>query len=516
MLNDLLTTLPLGIVAIMGCLVLLLDAFSTGKDAVDRRYLGRLSAAGIVAALGVVHMLWGRETQGLHTATFTSMMVMGRFELAAVALILLIGLCVVLMAVDYAPEHGISTGELYGLIHFALFGMMVLATATHMVSLFLGLEIMSISVYVLAAIKRSSPFSAEAGLKYFVLGAFGTGFLLYGIAFAYGETAQLGYAGIAQHLKAGQASGYLVLSLYLLVTAFGFKLALVPFHMWTPDVYEGAPTPVTALMATGVKTAGVLAAARLFVTVFPPSALSGLGPDFFKLLGVLAVVTMTAGNLMALPQRNIKRMLAYSSIAHAGYLLIGIMAAHVAADASADWGRSMGPVLFYLFVYSLANLAAFAVLSMLSGGGSEDMSLDQASGLARSNPAAALVLAMAMLSLAGVPPMAGFFGKFTLFREALRVDGDRFLWLVVVAVLNSVVSVYYYLRVIVHAYMRDAVKNVKIVHGLSLALALLIAAGLTIQAGVFPSRYLKATEQAAKEMSVVPAAAAVPVVAAKP
>ena len=495
MLQDLIATLPIGIVAIMGCIVLLVDAFDETDES---RHLAYLTVAGFVVALIAIYLLWGRGWEGFHTTTFGTMMVMGKFELACCALLSLVGICVALMAADQAEAEGYASGELYALIQFAVFGMMILACSTNLVTLFVGLEVMSISVYILAGIKRSSAFSAEASMKYFVLGAFATGLLLYGLAFLYGETGAFEYWEIFIALgRAGEPSAFMAIALFMIVAAFAFKIALVPFHMWTPDVYEGAPPAITALMATGVKTAAVIAMARLFVIAMPPAALGWMGKNLFDVLAVLAVLTMTVGNLVALRQKNIKRMLAYSSVAHAGYLLIGIMAAHVAAGPeSGTWGNAMGAILFYLFVYALANLAAFAVIGMYTKD-DEDVTLDTVAGMATAHPLGALVLAIGMFSLAGVPPTAGFFGKFALFREALVANSDAFLWLVIVAVLNSVVSVYYYLRVVVYAYMREARRERTLVRGTSLGLALLITAVGTIQVGIFPGRYLKAVDEAA-------------------
>ena len=501
MLNDLIATLPLGILAVMGCFVLLVDVFS--EKGGDRRYLGYLSAGGMALALLATYMLYGRTWGGFESPQFWNMMAMGQFELLSCGVLLLIGLVVCLLCVDHAEDHGFAYGELYALIIFAVFGMMVLVTATNLVTLFVGLEIMSISIYVLAAIKRTSAFSAEAGLKYFVLGAFSSGLLLYGMAFLYGDTGSLSYAGMAAVLSSGAPTDYMDFALFLLVAAFGFKIAAVPFHMWTPDVYEGAPPPITGLMAAGVKTAAVIAMARLFAIALPESVLQWVGNDLFDVLAALAIVTMTLGNLVAIQQRNLKRMLAFSSIAHAGYLLIGVMAVYVAADpAAGTQGAAMGGVLFYLFVYALANLACFAVVTMIAQGEQEEVTLDHVSGMAMKSPMAALVLALGMLSLAGIPPTAGFFGKFALFSDALAVDPDRFLWLVVIAMLNSVISVYYYLRVVVYAYMRDAVREVKKVRGFALAAAFVICGLGTLQVGLFPGRYIGAVDTATADLQV--------------
>ncbi len=454
MLHDLFVTFPIWFVAIIGCFLLLLDTFG---DQGSRRYLGPLSAGGALAAVGVIWLLWGRADLAFETPMFRGMMVMGNLELAACSLLLIIAAVVSLMASDHAEEQGFAHGELYALIHFAVFGMMVMATATHFATLFVGLEIMSIAVYILAAVKRSSPLSAEAGLKYFLLGAFSSGILLYGAAFIYGETAALEYNAIREALAAkAEHSGYLGLGLAMLGVAFAFKIALVPFHMWTPDVYEGAPPPVTALMATGVKAAAVVAMARFFGAALPGTVIGAeLDRDFLNAMSLFAILTILVGNTVALHQTSLKRMLGYSSIAHAGYLVIGVLALHIAPSTS-----GLGALNFYLFTYALANLAVFAVLSWVVRGRDEDATFDSIAGLAKTRPFAAVVLALGMLSLAGVPPTAGFFGKLELFRAALDAEPEgsrRILYLVIAAMLGSVVSVYYYLRVIVYAYFKEPI-----------------------------------------------------------
>ena len=495
MLNDLLATLPIGIAGLTGCFVLLLDAF-TGSSG-DRRYLGRIVAGAMAFALLVIYLQWGRDWVGFETPYFGQMIAMGKFEMGACAVLLLVGLCASLMSVEHGSHHGLAHGEYYALLSFSVFGMMILVSATHLVSLFVGLEVMSISIYVLAAIKRESAFSAEAGFKYFILGAFSTGLLLYGMALLYGATGELSYPGIMLALREGTPGPLVIGAVLLLTAAFSFKVALVPFHGWTPDAYEGAPTPVTALMATGVKTAAVLAMARFFATALPLSALEGLGIDLFKALGILAVVTMTAGNVLALQQRGIKRMLSYSSIAHAGYLLLGVMACHLQSDPYSDaQGRPVGALLYYLFVYSLANLGAFAVVSQLEADGKEHVTLDDLSGLSQGHGLGAAVMAIAMLSLAGIPPTAGFFGKLVLFRDALDANTKAFTWLVIVAVLNSAASVYYYLRVVVAMYMHPARTDrpVRLIRGMAMTAVLVITALGTLQAGIFPSRTLGIAE----------------------
>jgi NADH-quinone oxidoreductase subunit N len=512
MLHDLLATLPIWLTAIVGGLVLLLDAFVPTTDTSDRRYLGHLSAGGSVLSLVCLWLLWG-HTNGFELPMFQNMMALGPIEMASVGVILIITTTVSLMATDHAEEQGFSHGELYALIHFAAFGMMVLATATHMATMFVGLEIMSISVYILAAVKRASPLGAEAGLKYFLLGALASGILLYGMAFIYGESGALDFAGIRAALAAKSGvSGYLGLGLAMVGVAFAFKIALVPFHMWTPDVYEGATPPITAFMATGVKTAGVLAMGRMFSEALPAGVIGeALDKDFVSAMALFAVLTMFVGNTVALHQKDLKRMLAYSSIAHGGYLAVGVLAAHRGDDG-------LGPLVFYLFTYALSNLAVFAVLTMAVKGRRESVELDDVAGLAKTNPFAALVLGVAMLSLAGVPPTAGFFGKLVLFRSALAaesVGSKLFLVLVIAAMLSSVISVYYYLRVVVAAYMEEPKGEPRPAPSRSMLAALVITFIGIIWVGVFPSKAIDASAGASATSAVIaPAAAAAPAVRA--
>ncbi len=515
MLHDLLVTLPIWLTVVVGCFLLLLDTVP-GTEGASKRYLGAISAGGAAASLFAVWLLWGRATGSLDTPMFQLMMTMGTFELAACSVILVITLFVSLMAAEHAEEQGFGHGEFYALIHFGAFGMMVMVTATHLATLFVGLEIMSIAVYVLAAVKRSSPLSAEAGLKYFVLGAFASGILLFGSAYLYGETGQLSYSGIAAALASKtEPTGYLGLALALLGVAFGFKIALVPFHMWTPDVYAGSPPPVAAFMATGVKTAAVIGMARLFAQAMPAEVTGSFQKDFLDGMSLFAILTILAGNAIALHQTSLKRMLGYSSIAHAGYLVIGVMAAH-------RGGGDLGPVLFYLFTYALANLAVFAVITSLVRSASvadEDVTVDHVAGLSRRNPIAALVLAVGLLSLAGVPPTAGFFGKLQLFGAALATDGEgqtRFLWLVCVAMLGSVISVYYYLRVIVAAYMREPEPGQLPAPGRGLALTMALTALATVWVGFFPGQTIAMSAGIIDKPSIATQAPPAPTVAGQP
>jgi NADH-quinone oxidoreductase subunit N len=495
MLADVIATLPLSIVLVTGCLVCLINLVNEG----DNRFLGRITALGFGLSILMSYLLWGREISAFSTGTFGLMMAMGKYEILVCAVLASIGLVVALLSADEGADSDCKLGSHYALLNFAVLGMMVLASATNLVTLFLGFEIMSFAMYALSTLKRGSVFAVDAGIKYLVVGALASGLMLYGMAFVYGETVVLDYAGIVTVLYGAQPTGFLALGLTFLTVAFACKIALVPFHHSTPDVYEGAPTSVAALMATGVKAASVIAMARFFVMVVPASVIGWLAPDVFDALWILAAVTMTVANLIAIQQRSIKRMLGYSSIAHAGYLLVAILAAHTAGDPSSpEWGSGMGSIFFYLFAYVLANLAAFGVLSLFEKQANEHITLDNIGGLAKQHGLAACILLVGMLSLAGVPPTGGFWGRLVIFRDALAADFDKFIWLVVIASVNSVIGAFYYLRVILCAFMTDADGTTQSNPLRTTALAVLVVTALaSLQIGIFPARWVGASSIAA-------------------
>jgi NADH-quinone oxidoreductase subunit N len=374
---------------------------------------------------------------------------------------------------SYLEVTDIRTGEYYSLVLFATVGMILMATATDLILIFLGLEVMSLAVYALSGIWREQLRSNEAALKYFLLGAFATGFLLFGIALLYGGTGSTTLAPIAAAIaKLGSVERTLVSAgMALLLVGFGFKVAAAPFHLWTPDVYEGAPTSVTALMAVGVKAAGFAAFARVFL-----HTLALLSADWSGVLWVLAVLTMTVGNVTAILQQNIKRMLAYSSIAHAGYVLVGIVAGHQFGGAA---------VLFYLIGYTLMTLGAFAVVAAIGRRGEANENLDDYAGIGFRYPLLAFAMTVFMLSLAGVPPLVGFIGKFYIFSAAIRAG---YVGLAVIGVLNSVISVYYYLGVLVRMYMTEGAVEIPVLSTRPYLVAtLLITVSGTILLGLFPA-----------------------------
>ncbi len=347
-------------------------------------------------------------------------------------------LLVTMLSHAYLPKRSTVFTEYYILLLTAVTGMMVMAAANDLVVFFLGLETMSVAFYVLAGFTRSSMTSNEAGMKYFLLGAFATGFLLYGMALVYGTMASTNITVLRASAAAHAHEPLFVIGLGLLLVGFVFKVAAVPFHMWVPDVYEGAPTMVSGLMSTGGKSAAFAA----FLVVFAPDVLWHVGA-LREAMAVLAALSMIVGNVMAISQTSVKRMLAYSSVAHAGYILTGVIAANAAGSNG---------VLFYLLAYTLMNVGAFGVLSILESAAVENVRIDDLTGLARSRPWLAGLMALFMFSLTGIPPFAGFFGKYYVFTGAIEAG---YTWLAIVGVLMSVVSAYYYLRLVVVMYFQE-------------------------------------------------------------
>jgi NADH-quinone oxidoreductase subunit N len=387
---------------------------------------------------------------------------------------------VVLAAGPYLDRERLPVPEFYALLLFATAGMGVLASAQELLTAFIGLEMSSISSYILAGYRRDSLKSSESAMKYFLLGSFATAFFLYGIALVYGAT---GTTVLDKMGDADPASTLLKLGLAMILIGLGFKVAAAPFQVWTPDVYEGAPTPVTALFSAGPKAAAFALLLRIFATV--PAATH----FWFWAFWVLAVATMFAGNLGALVQTNIKRLLAYSSIAHAGYILVAFAAVtSMAQGGSAEAGPAYAAVLFYLLTYALVKLGAFTIVSQLGGAGEKNLSLDDYAGLSQRQPVVAAILSIYLLSLLGLPVTAGFFGKFYIFKAAVN---SNLIWLAVLMAVNSVIGSYYYLRVIVVMYMREssaeAAASVPVSFPLSVSVVLAVTAAGTILFGVMPN-----------------------------
>jgi NADH-quinone oxidoreductase subunit N len=446
-----------------GLLLLLLAELAPARPGSARAPILTLLIFGVAAALA-----W--NVRDVARSPFGGMFVHDGFTLFFTLLFCGIGILGTLISWDYARRTGIGRAEYYALLVGSTLGMILMAASNDLITIFLGLELMSLALYVLVGFRRSRLDSNEAAIKYFLLGAFASGFFLYGIALCYGATGTTNLARMSDFLAASpvQDNTLLITGGLLLLTGFAFKISAVPFHMWTPDAYEGAPTAVTGFMSAGAKAAGF--AALLRVVLHP---LAGLHEAWGPLLAVVAVLTMTVGNVTALLQLNLKRMLAYSSIAHAGYLLVAVVSGGTDGAAAA---------LLYLAVYSVMNLGAFGVLTLLGREHEERVLLGDVAGLGFRRPWLGLAMAIFMLSLAGIPPTAGFMAKVYLFGVAVRTGHVP---LVIVAVLNSVVSVFYYLRVTVAMYMEEPQgEPTAVSRSIPAAIALGVAVALTLWWGI--------------------------------
>jgi NADH-quinone oxidoreductase subunit N len=487
--RDLLVALLPELVLTAWALVLLLVVAWRHATARDLRLVGWLTLAALGSTAVAVWWLWWNSagSEGI-----TPMVAVDDFRYVADWLFLGAAALTVFFSFDYLEREQLLAPEYYVLLVFATLGMMLMAGGEDLIVIFLGLELMSVSVYVLAGIDRRSARGAEAALKYFLLGAFASAFLLYGVALAYGGTGttNLTLIGIQVVSLGLQGSPLLLAGLGLLLVGFGFKVAAVPFHMWAPDVYDGAPTPVTGFMATAVKAAAFAALARVLIEAFSATA------AWHGIVVGLAVLTMILGNFVALAQRSLKRMLAYSSIAHAGYLLVAVATGPAQGSAA---------VLFYLAAYGLTTVAAFALLAAKGRGGESDVQIDDLAGLSISRPWLAFALAVCMLSLLGFPGTAGFIGKWYILVAAVAAGKG---WLAAVLVLASVVSAGYYLPVIMAMYMRPAPfaqahAGVRLGRLGGAALAVCIAAVLYF--GIRPNRLLDLTQTSGA--TIQPAAA---------
>jgi NADH-quinone oxidoreductase subunit N len=481
---------PLLVVAGGALLLMLAEAFAKP----NRRgglALGAtiIFAAGFAFSIGV--WLFGVEDIPERTS-LAPWIVVDSFTLFFDALLCLGGALAALLAGGYLPEHQLERGEFYMLLLFATVGAMMLAAAGDVLTVFLGLETMSIGAYAMTAFRRTSPRSSEGALKYFLLGAFAAALLLYGFALLYGATGHTDLAGIGEAVKkSGEKTPMLVVALVLVLVGLLFKVSAVPFHMWTPDAYEGAPTPGSTYMAAVVKAGAFAMLLRVLLTCFGDKASMSWSSGWPPALALIAVVTMTVANLVAGQQESVKRMLAYSSVAHAGYLLVGV----VATIHSQPQGVSS--VLFYLLTYTVSTAGAFGALILCGRRGAEAVSYEDLAGIGRRHPPAALAFSLFLVSLAGLPPTAGFFGKWFIFRAAID---SGFYTLTVIAFLNSVVGVYYYLRVMVFMYMREPAAGAPFATPMRsgyVTAALLLSAILVILLGIVPSQSLDMAIKAA-------------------
>jgi NADH-quinone oxidoreductase subunit N len=407
------------------------------------------------------------------------------FSIFFTFLVIAIAAVVILSSFEYMAVQRIRAGEYYALILFGVVGMALMSSAIELVLIFIGLEISSISTYILAGFRRNEAASSEASLKYFLLGSFATAFFLYGVALMFGATGSTNIDIIAQRLQSGPVEMLVFAAMALMFVGLGFKVAAAPFHVWTPDVYEGAPAPVVGFMSTAPKAA---AFAVLLRVVFAINA-----PGRFWFLWVAAALSMTLGNIGALVQNNVKRLLAYSSIAHAGYLLVAF-----AMTTPENSATGISAAMFYTAAYAAMNVGAFAVVSHFANAGERYVTLEDYEGLGRSSPLLAATLTIFLLSLIGIPMTGGFFAKFYVFSAALRAN---LIWLTLIGVANSAVGAYYYLRIIVVMYMREARTEVPVTRvplGLGVALAISVIA--TIYLGILPNRVLQIAQHAAQDL----------------
>lgn len=448
----------------VGLILMLLDLIVKKKELV-----AMVGIAGTIVALYGTYKLYGiYEPQ----TAFAGMFVLDGYSNFFKLIFYLNIILTICISLKYMAIERASLGEYYSLLMFATTGMMIMASAADLIILYLGLELMALSTYILAGLIRKQPRSNEAALKYFFLGAFSSAFLLYGISLTYGLTGTTNLKEIAEALNALNINGspIMYLGLIFIIVAFGFKIALVPFHMWAPDVYEGAPTSITAFMSVGPKAAGFAVLGRVLFDAF-----AGMQIQWASILIPMAILTMAVGSIIALAQTNIKRMLAYSSIAHAGYMLLGIIA---------GTHEGLTSTINYLMIYLFMNIGAFAIVIMLRREGFQGENLEDYMGLSRSHPVASALMLIFMFSLAGIPPTAGFVGKFYVFMEAINAG---YVYMAIIAVVFSAISAFFYLRVVMYMYMKDPKEEVVLTGSPSMSVALAVTATSVLILGIFPS-----------------------------
>jgi NADH-quinone oxidoreductase subunit N len=497
--------LPELIVCVVAVLVMLVDAFARPRQ---RWLTGGMALVGLAAAAIATVWMWvewaGTGTPLTSQGTFNGMIVLDGLRLSFTLIFLLVSALTILISMVWVEGEDLPAGEFHSLLMFATAGMMLMASGGDLVIIFLGLEILSIATYVMAGFRRTDLRSNESSLKYFILGSFSSAFLLYGIALIYGATATAdGLAGttniheIALRLNDSIYPPLLFAGAAMMLVGFGFKVATAPFHIWTPDVYEGAPTPVTAFMAAGPKAAGFASFLRVFIFGFPfvasAASTSGLAhAAWLNALLVLAIITMTVGNVAAIVQNNVKRMLAYSSIAHAGYALVGFIAAGASSDAD-QRNAALAAVAFYMLTYALMTLGAFAVVTLIARNNDRRTEVEDYNGIGFSAPTLAFTLSLFLLSLLGMPLTAGFMGKIMVFRAALN---EGYYGLVVIAMLNTAISAYYYLRLIIVMFFRERTTAWSAPRvPAALAAALVITVLGVFYLGLFPGRVLDAFQK---------------------
>jgi len=459
--------MPELVIALTLLIVLVFDLF----DSISKSILGWMTIVGAGIALWVSIQMHQAGTVGTQ---FNDMFKVDNFSLFFNTIFLVSTILVVLISMSYLGKDDRKQGPYYLLILLATLGMMLMAAGNELIIVFLGLELMSLSLYVLAGYFRDNPASSEAGMKYLLLGAFASAFFLYGIALIYGGAGTTNVPAIAEAITTENKSPLLLAGMFLLIVGFGFKVAIVPFHQWAPDVYEGAPTTIAAFISAGPKAAGFAAFLRIFMEALP-----NLQVEWSGVVIVLAMLTMTVGNVIAIAQTSIKRMLAYSSIAHAGYVLIGLAAANNDGISSA---------MLYLLVYCVMNIGAFGAVILAKTDDGESLMISDYAGLGLRKPLLAMFMTIMLLSLAGFPPTAGFVGKFYIFKSAVQAGH---IWLVIVGAINTAISAFYYLRVVVTMYMREPEEELPFAsYPSTLVVGLVLAAIGVLLIGILPSLML--------------------------
>lgn len=484
---------PLGLLVVSGLLIMLADAFSKERAELALLTAVSLGAAGAISLTALIRGDGGLAAPEFFEAYLSADSMSLFFDVA----ICLGGALSALLAGGYLREHGLERGEFYLLLLFSALGAMILARSIDMLSLFIGLETMSLGVYAMAGFRRGSPRAVESAIKYFLLGSFAAAILLFGSALVYAGTGHTDFVGIAEAIEGGHAEVSLVLlGMVMLIVGLGFKISAVPFHMWTPDAYEGAVTPATTFMSVAVKASAFAVFVRICVIAFGGEVTTNMATGWPPVVAALAVVSMVYGNLAAVAQQNIKRMLAYSSIAHAGYLLVGLAAASVVGE------EAISAVFFYLLAYTVSNVLAFGSLILLGSRGREAVTYADLAGVGRRHPMAALPFVLGVLTLMGFPPTAGFFGKYYVFNAAVHAGGG-FVWLAIIGVLASAIGAYYYLRVVVSMFMKEPEPGATLAVPMKsgyVSAALIIAGVLVIDLGLMPSSALELAIQAAAQL----------------
>ena len=475
---DYVRILPELILSAFGIVVMVLDPLVDEER--SQKLLGFIALGG--AVVGLLATWYMAQSPGL---AFSNMVKVDDFSVFFHFLVIGIAAVVILSSFEYMAVQRIRAGEYYALILFGVVGMALMSSAVELVLIFIALEISSISTYILTGFRRNEASSSESSLKYFLLGSFATAFFLYGVALMFGATGFTNIDLISQKLQASPVPLLVYVAMALMFVGLGFKVAAAPFHIWTPDVYEGAPAPIVGFMSTAPKAAAFAVLLRVVFTINAPGR-SGL-------LWVAAALSMTLGNVGALVQSNLKRLLAYSSIAHAGYLLVAF-----AMTSSENSVSGISAAMFYTAAYAAMNVGAFAVVSHFANAGERYVTMEDYEGLGRASPLLAATLTIFLLSLIGIPMTGGFFAKFYVFSAAVK---DHLIWLTLIGVINSAIGAYYYLRIIEVMYMRESRKQVSVTpipFGLGLALAVSMAA--TLYLGILPNRVLQYTQQSAGKL----------------